>query len=207
MKTLIDMVQEYGDAYWEHFPPEIRAIRAMPDILTTLPGGSPRAAAVAALAATGYQGKAYPVDMQIMLWDWAPLYVMNNRTIYGVAWEGSYMSGLMAGRPGDAIPDQVIVKTAPVLIENLHTDDDLAKAIAVLRLLYPPFAPIAIQPPPTPTRTPIGQQVFGYQIDGHDVFTANMPESVTYHNGDHLGNFVMREQAMAIGTSKLWLRA
>ncbi len=79
------------DAYWAEQPPELQALRYMPE--------DQKGDAVQELSAKGFA-----VDVPIMLWGWDPLVVMTARQTAGYTWVPSAMQTAIAVGPGLNFP-------------------------------------------------------------------------------------------------------
>src|SRR5207237_1516462 len=79
------------DAYWAEQPPELQALRFMPE-------------EEKGDAANDLAKKGFPVDVPIMLWGWDPLVVMTARQTAGYTWVPSASQDRVAVGPALNFP-------------------------------------------------------------------------------------------------------
>lgn len=74
------------NVYWPHFPPEVRALRTMPQ-------SNPDEIAAKGLYALQLSDNGFDIDVPIMVWDFHPYYTMYIRMFHGYAQACLYGNG------------------------------------------------------------------------------------------------------------------
>lgn len=181
--TETDKVNAYQAEYNKHWGPEYQKL------LQQLPGHMQdglreedydvRGSIIAGILAAGK-----PVDEDTMYEGRPAYFVMTDRTNAGIS------------NPGDP--------RLPTAFVDLGSFE---ASLAIIKRVYPPIAPDT-PPPVAGARGPIGAPVDGYQLDGKQVYNANMPESAAYQNGAPYQGYTLRiSQGMMIGSKTyLWLK-
>jgi hypothetical protein len=87
--TLPDDNPAFDNAYWAHQPPEVQALRNIPDPSS---------------AALGLAAKGFTIDVPIMIWKWDAWKVMRLREQYGYTWVPSALQPPIQEPPGIVVP-------------------------------------------------------------------------------------------------------
>lgn len=88
---------EFDNAYWAHQDPAVRKLRSID--LTTFTGLNAAAMEADALALRGFL-----IDVPIMVWQWEPFKVMEQRVAYGYTWVPAARMPNVAVAPGVTQP-------------------------------------------------------------------------------------------------------
>ena len=139
--------QEFTQAYWLHFNPDIRALK---DMEFASPERQARAVELA---------KLYPIDGEIHAIGMNPYYTTTLRKLYGYTWVPSYLQDPIILAPGIYVPETLSGKFKPYDPNNppvgsIKVSLDLQD--------YPPYTPVA-PPAPIPgvTAEPWWERAFG----------------------------------------------
>lgn len=88
---------EFDNAYWAHQDPEVRKLRTLD--LTSFAGLNHAAMLADSLALRGF-----PIDVPIMVWQWDPFKIMEQRIAYGYTWVPAARMPNTAVAPGVSQP-------------------------------------------------------------------------------------------------------
>lgn len=139
----MDSNTAFDTAYWLSLPPEVRALKDVPDV-----GKS------AELVQDLVQ-KGFTIDVPIQVWNWSPWKTMLLRESYGYTWVAS------AGQPPPLVAPRTDFPN-DIGITRYDPDNPPAGSIRVSTNIadYPPFDPPA-PPPPVTTGTYVGYDMGG----------------------------------------------
>jgi hypothetical protein len=116
------------DAYWATQPPEVQALRAVPD-------DGDRMTMAKQLAAKGYA-----IDVPIMVWGWDPLTTMMIRQGYGYTWVPSGAQSNLPAGPGISFPGAPNYDSGNPPAGSIKVTTDFAKGLESTSPWYSSFS-------------------------------------------------------------------